>query len=77
MLTRLRRYLGISEDDKVTLGNEKIYQVDSFTYLGSAISKDTICSGDFKSRIIKAKGVFSVKKLGRIGRYVCKPRLEY
>ena len=26
--------LGISEDEKVTLGNEKIDQVDKFTYLG-------------------------------------------
>jgi hypothetical protein len=32
--------LGISEDKKVTLGNEKIDQVGSFTYLGSIISKD-------------------------------------
>ena len=30
-------WLGISEDEKVTLGNEKIDQVDSFTYLGSII----------------------------------------
>ena len=30
--------LGISEDEKVTLGNEKIDQVGSFTYLGSIIS---------------------------------------
>ena len=30
--------LGISEDEKVTLGNEKIDQMDSFTYLGSIIS---------------------------------------
>ena len=27
--------IGISEDEKVMLGNEKIDQVDSFTYLGS------------------------------------------
>ena len=32
--------LGISEDEKVTLCNEKIDQVGSFTYLGSIISKD-------------------------------------
>ena len=31
--------LGISEDVKVTLGNEKIDQ-GSFTYLGSIIGKD-------------------------------------
>ena len=34
--------LGISEDEKATLGNEKIDQVGSFTYLGSII---TIGSG--------------------------------
>ena len=32
--------LGISEDEKVTLGNETIYQVGSFAYLGSIIGKD-------------------------------------
>ena len=32
--------LGISESEKVTLSNEKIDQVDSFTYLDSIISKD-------------------------------------
>ena len=32
--------LGISEAEKLTLGNEKIDQVDSFTYLGSIISKE-------------------------------------
>ena len=32
--------LGISEDEKVKLGNEKIDQVGSFTYLGSIICKD-------------------------------------
>jgi hypothetical protein len=31
--------LGISEDEKVTLGSEKIDQLGSFTYLGSSISK--------------------------------------
>ena len=43
--------LGISEDEKVTLGNEKIDQVGSFTYLGSIISKDGGSSEDVKSRI--------------------------
>ena len=33
--------LGISEDEKVTLGNETIDQVGSFTCLGSIISKDS------------------------------------
>ena len=32
--------LGMSEDEKVMLGNEKTVQVNSFTYLGSIISKD-------------------------------------
>ena len=38
--------LGISEDEKVTLGNKKIDQVNSFTYLGSIISKDCGCRGN-------------------------------
>ena len=61
--------LGISEDEKVTLGNEKIDQVGSFTYLGSIISKDSgSCEYD-KSRIPKAQGVFShLKKIRRTGR---------
>ena len=46
--------LGISEDEKVTLGNEKIDQVSSFTYLGIIISKDGGSSEDVKSRIAKA-----------------------
>ena len=32
--------LGTSEDERVTLGNEKFDEVGSFTYLGSIISKD-------------------------------------
>ena len=52
MLRRLR--LGISEDDKVTLDNEKLDQVDSFTYLGSIMSKDTGRSEDVRSSIVKA-----------------------
>jgi hypothetical protein len=32
--------LGISEDENVTFSNEMIDQVNSFTYLGSIISKD-------------------------------------
>ena len=46
--------LGIGEDKKVTLGNEKIDQLDSFTYLDSIISKDVESSEDAKSRITKA-----------------------
>ena len=55
--------LGISEDEKVTLGNENIDQVGSFTYLGSIILvKDGGSSEDVKSRIAKAQGVFSELK---------------
>jgi hypothetical protein len=43
--------LGISEDEKVTLGNEKFDQVGRFTYLGSIISKDYGSIEDVKSRI--------------------------
>ena len=51
--------LGTSEYEKVTLGNEKIDQVGSSTYLGSIISKDGGSSEDVKSGIAKAQGVFS------------------
>ena len=54
--------IGICEDEKVTLGNEKIDQVGSFTYLGSIISKDGGSSENVKSRIAKAQGVFSQLK---------------
>jgi hypothetical protein len=54
--------LGISEDEKVKLGHEKIDQVDSFTYLGSIISKDGWSSENVKSRTAKAQGVFSQLK---------------
>jgi hypothetical protein len=43
----------------VLLGNKKIYQVDSFSYLGSIITEDGECSEDVKSRIANTKGVFS------------------
>ena len=49
--------LWISEDEKVTLGDEKIDQVGSFIYLGSIISKDGGSSEDVKSRIAKAHAV--------------------
>ena len=54
--------LGISEDEKVTLGDEKIDQVGSFTYLDSIISKYGGSSEDAKSRIANAQGVFSTVK---------------
>ena len=45
------------------LGNEKINQVDSFTYLSSITSKAGGCSEDVKSRIAKTQGVSpSLKK---------------
>ena len=55
----------------MTLGNEKIDQVGSFTYLGCVISKDGESSEDRKSKIAKAQGEFFFtvkKKFGRIGR---------
>ena len=54
--------LGISEAELVTLGNEKIDQVGSFSYLGSIISKDSGSTEDVKSRIAKAQGFFSQLK---------------
>ena len=61
--------LEISKNEKVTLGNEKIGQVDCFTYLGSIIIKDDGSSEDVKCRIAKTQSVFpQLKKVGRIGR---------
>ena len=54
--------LGITEDEDVTLSNEKIDQVGSFTYLGSVISKDGGSSKDVRSRIVKVRVFFTVKK---------------
>ena len=54
--------LGITEDEKVTLGNEKIDQMGSFTHLGSIISKNGGSSENVKSRIAKARGVFAQLK---------------
>ena len=64
MLRRVLLRLGISEDEKVTLGNEKIGQVDSITYLLSITGKDCGSSEDVKSRIANVQGVFffSVEK---------------
>ena len=42
------RRLGINEEEKVTLGSEKIHQLGSLTYLGSIISKDGRSSEDVK-----------------------------
>jgi len=50
--------LRIREDEKLTLGNKRIDQVDSFTFLGNIISKDGGSIEDVKSRIAKAQGVF-------------------
>ena len=40
------------------LGNEKINQEDSFTYLDSIISEDRVRSEDVKSRMAKTQGIF-------------------
>ena len=45
------------------LGNEKIDQVDSFTYLGSIISKDGGSSEDAKIRIERSKVFFTVENI--------------
>ena len=61
--------LGISEDEKGTWGNKKIDQVDSFTYFGRIISKESGSSEDVRSRTAKVQGVSQVKKkFGRIER---------
>ena len=61
--------LGISKDQKVALGNEKIDQVDRFTYLSGIISKDGGSSEDVQSRIAKVQFFFhSKEKFGTIGR---------
>ena len=44
------------------MGNENIDQIGSFTYLSSIINKDDGSSGDVKSRIAKAQGVFAQLK---------------
>ena len=54
--------LGIGEDEKLRLGNEKNDQVGSFTYLNCIISKEGGSSEDMKSRIAKAQGVISQLK---------------
>jgi hypothetical protein len=46
----------------VTLGNEKVDLVGSFTYLGSIIGKDGGSNEDIKSKIAKAQSVFSQLK---------------
>jgi hypothetical protein len=51
--------LGISDGEKVMLGNERIDQVNGFTYLGSIINKNGRCSGDDKNRIAKAQDAFT------------------
>ena len=48
------------------LGNEKIYQVDNFTYLGSIISKYSGCNEDGISKTSKTQRVFSQLKRVRV-----------
>ena len=50
--------LEVIDGEEVTLGNEKIDQVNSFIHLGSIFSKDDGSSEDAKSRITKAQGIF-------------------
>ena len=50
--------LGKSEDEKVTLGNEKIDQVGSLIYFGSIVSEGGGSSEGVKSRIAKGSGCF-------------------
>ena len=63
--------LGINEDEEV------IDQEDSFTYLGSIISK--VC--ETVKVLMNSQGLgyfFTIEeKFGRVGRSVCEPRLEY
>jgi hypothetical protein len=68
MLRRLR--LGVSEDEKATLSNEKIEQVDLFTYLDIIISKDGGSREDIENRTARAHDVLSQlnKLFGRIER---------
>ena len=47
----------------MTLGNEEIDQVGSFTYLGCIISNDGGSRQNVKSSIAKAQGVFSKLKI--------------
>jgi len=55
----------ISQDEKVTLSNETINQVESFTYIGIIISKDGGCLEDIKSSVAKVPVVFlHLKKFG-------------
>ena len=44
------------------LDNEKIEQVDSFTYLGRIISKGSGCSENVKSRIARPMVSFRIAK---------------
>ena len=69
--------LGISEDEKVMLGNEKIDQVNSFTYLGCIISNDGGSSEDVKNRIAKDQGVFSqLKKVWKYWKTVLQTKVR-
>ena len=54
--------LGINENEKLTLGNEKIDLVGGFTYIGSIISKEGGNGEDVKSRTAMAQGVFFTMK---------------
>ena len=59
------------------MGNEKINQLDSFTYLGNNISKDGGCREDVKSRVAEAQDIFlQLKKVWNNRKINLAPRLE-
>ena len=69
--------LRIREDEKLTLGNKRIDQVDSFTFLGNIISKDGGSIEDVKSRIAKAGGISSLlKKVWKNRRISLQPKIR-
>ena len=50
--------LGISDDEKLTLGNDNIDRVGRLTYQSRIISKDGGSSEDVKGSIVKTQGLF-------------------
>ena len=50
--------LRIRKGGEVMFGNEKIYQVNNFTYKDSVISTDGGCGDKVKSRVTKAWSFF-------------------
>ena len=57
-------------DAPLTIAGETLERVDSFTYLGSVISKDGSAQKDIKNRLIKARNTFvSLKPVWRSSVY--------